>query len=82
MSNTLNNIFKSQLGNKGYELKDHLSNIHLTYNDTKLPILPFNVNYEVDLLSKREYFFLLIKTILGNYKNERIKNTRSNTTRR
>ena len=51
-----NNIFSRQLGKKAYELKDHLGNVRTTFSDIKMPKVPFNGTYEVDLLSKSEYY--------------------------
>ena len=49
------NKFSRQLGNKAYELKDHLGNVRATFSDIKMPKTPSNGTYEVDLLSKSEY---------------------------
>lgn len=57
-----NKIFKRQLGNKAYELKDHLGNVRVTFSDIKMPTIspnpPYNRTqpFRVDLLSKSEYY--------------------------
>lgn len=51
-----NNIFSLQFGNEANELKDHLGNVRVTFSDIKMPKVPFNGTFEVDLLSKSEYY--------------------------
>ena len=52
-----NGIFSRQLGNKSYELKDHLGNVRVTFSDIKLPTIgELPMRYKVDLLSKSEYY--------------------------
>ncbi len=51
-----NNIFARSLGNKAYELKDHLGNVRVTFSDIKMPTGYPSQPFTVDLLSKNEYF--------------------------
>ncbi len=51
-----NGIFSRQLGKKSYELKDHLGNVRTTFSDIKMPTGTPSQPFEVDLLSKFEYY--------------------------
>ena len=52
------NVFTRSLGNKAYEINDHLGNVRLTVSDTKLSNIANDTpqNYRADILSGMEYY--------------------------